>query len=67
VQANKDILRAAAQMARWYAKTPSEMLCRAVALWRIDAAATAALLSTRQEEWRDTDYADESTARHIYW
>jgi hypothetical protein len=62
VQANKDILRAAAQMARWYAKTPSEMLCRAVALWRIDAAATAALLSTE-----DTDYADESTARHIYW
>jgi hypothetical protein len=54
-------------MARWYAKTPSEMLCRAVALWRIDEAATAALLSARQEEWRDTDYADESTARNIYW
>ena len=66
-QANKGMLREAAQMARWYAKTPSEMLCRAVALWRIDEAATAALLSARQEEWRDTDSADESTARHIYW
>jgi hypothetical protein len=59
VQANKDILRAAAQMARWYAKTPSEMLCRAVALWRVDEAATQMLLSA--------DDADESTARHIYW
>ena len=67
LEANRDILRAAAQMARLYAKTPSEMLFRAVAVWRVDEAATQALLSTRQEEWRDTDYADESMARHIYW
>ena len=49
-------------MARWYAKTPSEMLFRAVAVWRVDEAATQMLLSTD-----DTDYTEESTARHIYW
>jgi hypothetical protein len=56
------MLRAAAQMARLYAKTPSEMLFRAVALWRMDEAATQTLLSADE-----ADYKDESSARHIYW
>jgi hypothetical protein len=49
-------------MARLYAKTPSEMLFRAVALWRVEEAATQMLLSKD-----DTDYTDESTAKHVYW
>jgi hypothetical protein len=49
-------------MARLYAKTPSEMLFRAVALWRVEEAATQMLLSTD-----DADYTDESTAKHVFW
>jgi hypothetical protein len=56
------MLREAAQMARWYAKTPSEMLFRAVAVWRVDRAATQTMLSAEE-----ADYTDESTAKHLYW
>ena len=45
-----------------YAKTPSEMLFRAVALWRVDEAATQMLLAAD-----DADYADEKTAKHVFW
>jgi len=54
-------------MARLYAKTPSEMLFRAVALWRVDEAATQMLLAARQDEWRDAEYANESKAKHVFW
>ena len=49
-------------MARLYAKTPSEMLDRAVALWRVDEAATQMLLSADE-----ADYTDEGKAKHVFW
>jgi hypothetical protein len=56
------MLRQAAAMARLYAKTPSEMLFRAVALWRVDEAATQMLLAAD-----DAEYADEGKAKHVFW
>ena len=55
-------MRVAAAMARLYAKTPSEMLFRAVAHWRVDEAATQMLLAAE-----DADYPDESKAKHVFW
>ena len=56
------MLKEAAAMGRLYAKTPSEMLCRGVAFWRVDEAATQMLLAAD-----DADYADESKAKHVFW
>ncbi len=49
-------------MGRMYGKTPSEMLFRAVAHWRIDEAATQTLVSAD-----DADRADERKAKNIFW
>ena len=49
-------------MGRLYGKTPSEMLFRAVALWRIDEAATQTLACTDE-----TDRADERKTKNIFW
>ena len=49
-------------MGRMYGKTPSEMLFRAVALWRIDEAATEMLVSTDE-----SDRANERKAKNIFW
>ena len=46
-------------MGRMYGKTPSEMLFRAVAHWRIDEAATQALMAAD-----DVDRGDEKKAKH---
>jgi hypothetical protein len=62
VETNKGLLKAAARLGRLYARTPSEMLFRAVVHWRIDEAATQMLLSAD-----DTDDVEESAARRVYW
>jgi len=49
-------------MGRMYGKTPSEMLFRAVALWRIDEAATQALLAAD-----DVDHANEKKEKQVFW
>jgi hypothetical protein len=49
-------------MGRMYGKTPSEMLFRPVALWRIDETATQMLISAN-----DVERADERTAKNIFW
>ena len=49
-------------MGRMYGKTPSEMLFRAVALWRIDEAATQALMAAD-----DVDRADEKKEKQVFW
>ena len=49
-------------MGRMYGKTPSEMLFRAVAYWRIDEAATEMLISAD-----DRDRADDAKAKNIFW
>lgn len=49
-------------MGRMYGKTPSEMLFRAVAHWRIDEAATQALMAAD-----DVDHADEKKAKQVFW
>jgi hypothetical protein len=49
-------------MGRMYGRTPSEMLFRAVALWRIDEAATQALLAAD-----DVDHADEKKEKQVFW
>lgn len=56
------MLRAAAQMARLYGKTPSEMLRHAVADWRVVEAATQIMLAAD-----GTDAKDENPARQVYW
>jgi hypothetical protein len=45
-----------------YGKTPSDMLFRPVALWRIDEAATQMLVSAN-----DTDRTDERKAKQVFW
>jgi hypothetical protein len=45
-----------------YGKTPSEMLFRAVALWRIDEAATQALLAADE-----VDHANEKREKQVFW
>ena len=49
-------------MGRMYGKTPSEMLFRPVALWRIDEAATQTLVAAD-----DTDRTDERKAKEVFW
>ena len=49
-------------MGRMYGKTPSEMLFRSVALWRIDETATQMLVSAN-----DTERTDERKAKDIFW
>jgi len=49
-------------MGRMYGKTPSEMLFRAVALWRIDEAATQALLAADE-----VDHANEKREKQVFW
>jgi hypothetical protein len=49
-------------MGRMYGKTPSEMLFRAVALWRIDEAATQALMAAE-----DVDHADGKKEKQVFW
>jgi hypothetical protein len=49
-------------MGRMYGKTPSEMLFRAVARWRIDEAATQALMAAD-----DVDHADEKKEKQVFW
>jgi hypothetical protein len=56
------LLREAAAMGRLYGKTPSEILLRAVALWRVDEAASQMLLSAD-----DVDRTDEKKAKHVFW
>ena len=49
-------------MGRIYGKTPSEMLFRSVALWRIDEAATQMLVSAD-----DTERKEDKKAKNIFW
>ena len=49
-------------MGRMYGKTPSEMLFRAVALWRIDEAATQTLMAAE-----DVDHTDGKKEKQVFW
>ena len=58
----RDMLREAAAMGRLYGKTPSEMLLRPVALWRVDEAATQMLFAEA-----DADHVEGKTAKQVFW